>query len=204
MEANFLKEILQDLTPSGDHGTGEAMTSGMPDQPPEESKAFLYRWALELLARGDLPEARLIRRAVNAGRRRPGDEHYAAFTPEGGRALVLQLRAEGRLDERALAQRWLNSLLGQKAGLLAVQHKLIARGLDPRVVAGAVAEFRASGAPQDLQRITALTRQRQAQLQRRYAGDRKAHAKVQQGLRNFLGLKGYTADEARRILAALA
>ena len=164
---------------------------------------FLYQWALDLLAKGDLPEARLIRRAVTAGRRRPGDERYAAFTPEGARALVLRLRADGLLNERALAQRWLGSLLGRKAGLLAVQRKLMARGLDPRVVVGVVAEFRATGAPQDLQRITALARQRRAALQRRYAGDRQTRAKIQQGLYSFLALKGYTADEARRIMASL-
>ncbi len=164
---------------------------------------FLYAWAVDLLAKGDLPESRLIRRVVNAGRRRPGDERYGAFTPEGAKELISHLRDEGLLNERALAQRWLDSLLGRKAGLLAVQRKLMARGLDARVVAGAVAEFRATGTPQDLQRITALTRQRRTALQRRYAGDRQARAKIQQGLRSFLALKGYTADETRRILTAL-
>lgn len=176
----------------------------MPDQPPDDPQTFLYHWALDLLAKGDLPEARLIRRAVNAGRRRPGDERYASFTPEGAQTLIARLRGERLLDERALAERWLHSLLGRKAGLLAVQHKLTARGLDPRIVAVVVAEFRATGETQDLQRITGLARQRRTQLQRRYAGDRQARAKIQHGLHSFLGLKGYTADEARRILARLA
>lgn len=165
---------------------------------------FLYHWALDLLAKGDLPEARLVRRAVNAGRHRPGDERYAAFTPEGTQALIARLRGEGLLNERALAERWLHSLLGRKAGVLAVQRKLTARGLDPAVVREVVHEFSALGQPQDFTRITGLARQRRTQLQHRYAKDPQARAKIQHGLYSFLALKGYTATEARRILARLA
>lgn len=166
-------------------------------------ESFLYAWALDLLARGDLPEARLIRRIVNAGSRRPGDDRYAVFTPEGAQALVLRLRAEGLLNERALAHRTLEIQLGHKSGVLAVQRKLVARGLDPKVVAAVVAEFLATGQPQDFNRIITLTRQRKVQLQRRYADDPRAKAKVQQGLYSFLALKGYRGDEVRRILAGM-
>lgn len=170
---------------------------------PVTPEAFLYAWALDLLAQGDLPEARLVRRIVNAGRRRTADDRYAAFTPKGAQTLIMRLRDEGLLDEHALAQRTLHAQLGRKAGVLAVQRKLVARGLDSKVVTAVVAEFLAQGQPQDFTRIIALTRARREVLRRRYASDPRTNAKIRQGLYSFLALKGYRADEAHRILASL-
>ena len=163
---------------------------------------FLYRWALEQLARGDLASQRLVDRVLRAGKRHCGDERYASFTATEATALVSRLTADGLLDDRRYAEARLRQMVSRKAGLRAIRGKMLTRQLERTVVDAVLEDFKRAGNPQDFTRIIALTRERRKKLEAKYAGDRQAREKIKRGLYGFLALKGYPADDIGKILRA--
>ncbi|PKL72093.1 hypothetical protein CVV26_02990 [Candidatus Kuenenbacteria bacterium HGW-Kuenenbacteria-1] len=159
----------------------------------------IYNKMLDYLSKRNYSEKKLIQKIIDLKKYYPYSQRYQNYTRENAKIAMALVKEYGFLNENQYARNLLDYLINKKDGLRRIRQKMLNRLIKKEIVEKTINEFQKKS-KQDLTRIIELTKLKREQLQKKYKGDWKKTAQINNKLYLFIQQKGYTNDETKEIL----
>ena len=156
---------------------------------------------MDYLSKGVVSNKKIVQRMVMLRKRYPNYERYKHFTPAEIQPVINELTRLGYINERRDVTSRVSGLLQGRYGLRKIKEKLQLQGYSSQLIKEVITELEAEVQERSYDSITRLTKQKIANIARKYP-DENIHKQKQRALL-FVLSKGYDFDEAEQIIKSL-